>query len=78
MWQCFLEVSLLRHELQCRDLSSNGLKSQLIARLSKALKQEQLLDNSNNSKPDGDSATTADDVIITFMFITFLLQKIIL
>ena len=31
----------LRHELECRSLSSKGLKSQLIARLCKATKTEQ-------------------------------------
>lgn len=31
----------LRRELECRNLSPKGLKSQLIARLTKALKTEQ-------------------------------------
>lgn len=31
----------LRRELECRTLSSKGLKSQLIARLTKAIKSEQ-------------------------------------
>lgn len=37
LWQ----IVELRQELECRSLSSKGLKSQLIARLTKALKTEQ-------------------------------------
>lgn len=36
-----LQIVELRQELECRSLSSKGLKSQLIARLTKALKTEQ-------------------------------------
>jgi hypothetical protein len=35
------QVADLRKELEARSLSSKGLKSQLIARLTKALKSEQ-------------------------------------
>ena len=34
------QVNELRHELECRNLNSKGLKSQLIARLTKTLKAE--------------------------------------
>merc|ERR1712150_391157 len=36
-----MKVADLRRELECRQLSSKGLKSQLIARLTKAIKSEQ-------------------------------------
>ncbi|ELU05545.1 hypothetical protein CAPTEDRAFT_214786 [Capitella teleta] len=36
-----MKVADLRHELECRLLSSKGLKSQLIARLTKAIKSEE-------------------------------------
>ena len=36
----FLKVNDLRQELECRGLNSKGLKSQLIARLTKTLKME--------------------------------------
>lgn len=39
---CFLfQLNDLRQELECRGLSSKGLKSQLIARLTKALRSEE-------------------------------------
>lgn len=36
-----MQIVDLRRELECRSVSSKGLKSQLIARLTKALKTEQ-------------------------------------
>lgn len=36
-----MQIVDLRKELECRSVSSKGLKSQLIARLTKALKTEQ-------------------------------------
>ena len=38
----------LRRELECRSLSPKGLKSQLIARLCKAVKTEQEEDDEEN------------------------------
>lgn len=35
-----MSVSQLRNELKARNINSKGLKSQLVARLSKALKNE--------------------------------------
>lgn len=45
---CFLhlQVNDLRKELDCRSLSSKGLKSQLIARLTKQLKVEEQVEES--------------------------------
>lgn len=41
-----LQVNDLRKELDCRTLSSKGLKSQLIARLTKQLKVEEQVEES--------------------------------
>lgn len=41
-----LQVNDLRKELDCRALSSKGLKSQLIARLTKQLKVEEQVEES--------------------------------
>lgn len=38
---CIFQLTDLREELECRNLSSKGLKSQLIARLMKALRSEE-------------------------------------
>lgn len=43
---CPLQVNDLRKELDCRALSSKGLKSQLIARLTKQLKVEEQVEES--------------------------------
>lgn len=40
----------LRKELDCRSLSSKGLKSQLIARLTKQLKVEEQMEESEPEK----------------------------
>lgn len=45
-----LQVNDLRKELDCRSLSSKGLKSQLIARLTKQLKVEEQVEESK--EPD--------------------------
>lgn len=42
----YLQVNDLRKELDCRALSSKGLKSQLIARLTKQLKVEEQVEES--------------------------------
>lgn len=42
-----MKVNELRHELECRTLNSKGLKSQLIARLTKTLKAEAENEESN-------------------------------
>lgn len=42
-----MKIIDLRRELECRNLSSKGLKSQLIARLTKQLKTEQELEEEN-------------------------------
>lgn len=42
-----LQIIDLRRELECRTLSSKGLKSQLIARLTKQLKTEQEVEEEN-------------------------------
>lgn len=42
-----MQILDLRRELECRNLSSKGLKSQLIARLTKALKTEQEQEEEN-------------------------------
>lgn len=48
-----LQVNDLRKELDCRALSSKGLKSQLIARLTKQLKvEEQLEESKEPEKPE--------------------------
>lgn len=52
---CFvsLQVNDLRKELDCRSLSSKGLKSQLIARLTKQLKvEEQVEESKEPEKPE--------------------------
>ena len=46
---CVLQIVDLRRELECRTLSSKGLKSQLIARLTKALKSEQEKEKSDDA-----------------------------
>ena len=48
------QVADLRRELECRGLSSKGLKSQLIARLTKALKAEQEKAEMEAEKKDED------------------------
>lgn len=49
----FLQVNDLRKELDCRSLSSKGLKSQLIARLTKQLKvEEQVEESKEPEKPE--------------------------
>ena len=45
-----LQIVDLRRELECRTLSSKGLKSQLIARLTKALKSEQEKEKSDDAE----------------------------
>jgi len=46
-------VNDLRKELDCRSLSSKGLKSQLIARLTKQLKvEEQVEESKEPEKPE--------------------------
>lgn len=48
-----LQVNDLRKELDCRSLSSKGLKSQLIARLTKQLKvEEQVEESKEPDKPE--------------------------
>lgn len=48
-----LQVNDLRKELDCRALSSKGLKSQLIARLTKQLKvEEQVEESKEPDKPE--------------------------
>lgn len=52
LWPC-LQVNDLRKELDCRSLSSKGLKSQLIARLTKQLKvEEQVEESKEPDKPE--------------------------
>lgn len=47
------QVNDLRKELDCRALSSKGLKSQLIARLTKQLKvEEQVEESKEPDKPE--------------------------
>ena len=48
----------LRHELECRSLSSKGLKSQLIARLCKATKTEQEKEEEEAEKEVGRTQLT--------------------
>ncbi|XP_051946156.1 cell division cycle and apoptosis regulator protein 1-like [Xyrauchen texanus] len=51
-----MKVNDLRKELESRSLSSKGLKSQLIARLTKQLKTEELVEESKESeKPEAPS-----------------------
>ena len=45
-------MSDLRRELESRTLSSKGLKSQLIARLTKAVKTEQEKEEEENEKKE--------------------------
>lgn len=40
-WEKIFQVNELRQELVARNLNSKGLKSQLVARLSKIIKSEQ-------------------------------------
>lgn len=47
-----MKVADLRRELECRTLSSKGLKSQLIARLTKAIKSEQEKEEIEAEKKD--------------------------
>lgn len=48
-----VQVNDLRKELDCRALSSKGLKSQLIARLTKQLKvEEQVEESKEPDKPE--------------------------
>lgn len=52
-WFLPLQVNDLRKELDCRSLSSKGLKSQLIARLTKQLKvEEQVEESKEPEKPE--------------------------
>lgn len=54
-----MNVNELRTELKARNISSKGLKSQLIARLTKALKTEAEKNDENNEEIE-----KKDDVVI--------------
>lgn len=47
-----MNVNDLRTELKARNISNKGLKSQLVARLTKALKSEAEKTNENNEEND--------------------------
>lgn len=55
-------VGALRNELKARNISCKGLKSQLVARLSKALKAEaEKNDDSNKDKEESESENVQDE-----------------
>lgn len=55
-------VGALRNELKARNISCKGLKSQLIARLTKALKAEtEKNDDSNKDKEESESENVQDE-----------------
>ena len=52
-----IKVADLRHELECRTLSTKGLKSQLIARLTKAIKTEQEKEEEEANNKDDEASS---------------------
>jgi len=62
-------VADLRHELECRSLSSKGLKSQLIARLCKATKTEQEKEEEEAEKKVGRQHLTVHRSSRTCVFV---------
>lgn len=73
----------LRKELDCRALSSKGLKSQLIARLTKQLKvEEQVEESKEPDKPESKipeeeepSRTEEEREVNSFIFLYWLMFR---
>ena len=57
----------LRRELECRTLSSKGLKSQLIARLTKVLKTEE--------EKEAEDAANKPDKVVRLTLNTYMIQR---
>lgn len=60
--QSTVQVSELRDELEARNLSPKGLKSQLVARLAKAIKTEADEEEANGNVMDDPNAVLDDTV----------------
>lgn len=56
-----LQVSALKEELEARTLSPRGLKSQLIARLSKAIKTEADKAEEDNAKKEASKSSSKSE-----------------
>lgn len=69
-------ISSLRHELKARNISSKGLKSQLVARLTKTLKTESEKDSnatkekeqeSSSGEPESEVEEKKPEVVLTYV-----------
>lgn len=75
-----MSVNQLRNELKARSVNSKGLKSQLVARLSKALKNEaEKIEDENKEGPVDVESDSTDEkkVEVLHLHLTFMIHPVI-